>query len=113
MIFIFLTKDNPKLPPLVAEIGWTHNILVMEKCKDALEREFYIRMTKKFGWSKNVLIHQIENQTYEKTIIEYALQESNKPIGVASYKLVPKLPKNLKKELPSPEQVARLVEIIS
>jgi predicted nuclease of restriction endonuclease-like (RecB) superfamily len=33
----------------------------MERCKDPLEREFYIRMTHKFGWSKNVPIHQIEN----------------------------------------------------
>jgi len=30
---------------------------------------FYIRMTRKFGWSKNVLIHQIENQSYEKTLL--------------------------------------------
>jgi predicted nuclease of restriction endonuclease-like (RecB) superfamily len=26
-------------------------------------------MTRKFGWSKNVLIHQIENQSYEKTLL--------------------------------------------
>ncbi|MBW4603567.1 MAG: DUF1016 family protein [Calothrix sp. FI2-JRJ7] len=61
--------DNEKLAPLVREIGWTHNIVILEKCKDDLEREFYIRMTKKFGWTKNVLIHQIENQTYEKTLL--------------------------------------------
>lgn len=57
------------LPPMVAEIGWTHNIVILEKCKDDLEREFYIRMTRKFGWTKNVLIHQIENKTYEKTLL--------------------------------------------
>lgn len=56
------------LPPLVAEIGWTHNIVILEKCKDDLEREFYIKMTRKFGWTKNVLIHQIENKTYAKTL---------------------------------------------
>ncbi len=61
--------DKPKLQPLVAEIGWTHNLIIMEKCKNDLEREFYIRMTKKFGWTKDVLIHQIENQTYEKTLL--------------------------------------------
>ena len=60
---------NPKLAPLVREIGWSHNIIIMERCKDDLEREFYIRMIRKFGWSKNVLIHQIENQSYEKTMI--------------------------------------------
>lgn len=38
---------------------------MMEKCKYALKREFYYRMTRIFGWSKNVLIHQIENQKYQ------------------------------------------------
>ncbi|MCK5042841.1 MAG: DUF1016 family protein [Candidatus Aenigmarchaeota archaeon] len=56
---------SEKLP----EIGWTHNIKIMEKCKDNLEREFYIKMTRKFGWSKNVLNIQIENKTYEKTML--------------------------------------------
>ncbi|MGK5092548.1 PDDEXK nuclease domain-containing protein [Deltaproteobacteria bacterium TL4] len=60
---------NEKLQPLVAEISWTHNIIILTKCKDDLEREFYIRMTRKMGWSKNVLIHQIENKTYEKTLL--------------------------------------------
>ncbi len=59
---------HQKLAQLVREIGWSHNITIMERCKDPLEREFYIRMTRKFGWSKNVLIHQIENQSYEKTL---------------------------------------------
>ncbi|MCU0239156.1 MAG: PDDEXK nuclease domain-containing protein [Pyrinomonadaceae bacterium] len=60
--------QNEKLPPLVAEIAWTHNRIILDKCKDNLEREFYVRMTRKFGWSKNVLIHRIENKDYERTI---------------------------------------------
>jgi len=67
---IFVEYENKtNLQPLVAEIGWTHNIVIMERCKDDLEREFYIKMTRKFGWTKNVLIHQIENQSYEKTLL--------------------------------------------
>ena len=61
-------NGNEKLAPLVREIGWTHNVIIMERCKDELEREFYIRMTSRMGWTKNVLIHQIENKTYEKTV---------------------------------------------
>jgi len=57
-----------KLQPLVGEISWSHNLVIMSRCKDSLEREFYLRMTRKFGWSKNVLIHQIENQSYEKSL---------------------------------------------
>jgi predicted nuclease of restriction endonuclease-like (RecB) superfamily len=58
-----------KLAPLVREIGWSHNLIILERCKDPLEREFYMRMTRKLGWSKNILIHQIENQSYEKTLL--------------------------------------------
>jgi predicted nuclease of restriction endonuclease-like (RecB) superfamily len=58
-----------KLVPLVREIGWSHNLVILERCKDPLEREFYLRMTRKFGWSKNVLIHQIDNQSYEKSLL--------------------------------------------
>jgi len=61
--------DNQKLAPMVREVGWSHNLVILEKCKDELEREFYLRMTRKYGWTKNVLIHQVENQTYEKTLL--------------------------------------------
>ena len=61
--------ENAKLQPLVGEISWTKHLVLMARCKDPLEREFYIRMTRKFGWSKNVLIHQIENQSFQKTLL--------------------------------------------
>jgi len=67
--FYLLYRDNRRMQPLVAQIGWTHNLVIFQRCKDPLEREFYIRMTRKFGWSKNVLIHQIENQTYEQSLL--------------------------------------------
>ena len=34
--FYLTYKDSQKLPPLVAEIGWTHNHIILEKCKDNL-----------------------------------------------------------------------------
>jgi len=67
--FYLSYRQSEKLTPLVAEIGWTHNLIIMEKCKDDLQREFYIRMTRKFGWTKNVLIHQIESQAYERMLL--------------------------------------------
>ena len=67
--FYLAYYDLPKVQPLVAQIGWSHNLIIFQRCKDQLEREFYIRMTRKFGWTKNVLIHQIENQSYEKTLL--------------------------------------------
>jgi hypothetical protein len=46
----------------------------------------------------------------QRTIVEYALKESNKPIGVGTYQVVSKLPQELKNQLPAPEQVAKLLE---
>ena len=68
-LFYETYTGSTKLAPLVREIGWSHNLIILEKCKDHLQREFYIRMARKFGWTKNVLVHQIENQTYEKTLL--------------------------------------------
>ena len=66
-------KDNSKLQSLTAEIGWTHNVVIFQKCKDSLEREFYIKATQKFGWTYRVLSNQIDNKTYEK----YLLNQTN------------------------------------
>lgn len=65
--------DSEKLAPLVREISWSNNIVIMEKCKDDLQREFYIQMTKRYGWTKRILTNFIENQTYEK----YLLNQTN------------------------------------
>lgn len=62
-------QAQEKLAPLVREVGWSHNLVILERCSDALQREFYLRMTRKLGWSKNVLIHQIDNQSYEKSLL--------------------------------------------
>ena len=60
--------EDAKLAQLVREIGWSHNISILEKCKDAQEREFYIRSCRKFGWTRSVLTHQIESRIFEKTM---------------------------------------------
>lgn len=57
---------NEKLAPLVQEIAWAHNLLILEGCQGMERREFYIRMTRKWGWTKSVLALNIEAGTYEK-----------------------------------------------
>ena len=57
-VFYEAYEGNEKLAPLVREIGWTHNLIIFERCKDDLQREFYIRMTRKVGWTKDVLIQR-------------------------------------------------------
>lgn len=66
-------KDNQKLQTLSAEIGWSHNVAIFQKCKEKLEREFYILSSIKFGWSYRVLDNHIDNKSYEK----YLLNQTN------------------------------------
>ena len=89
--FYFEYRQNEFLPPMVAEIGWTHNNIILEKCKDVLQREFYIRMTKKYGWTKDILIHQIEGNSYKlyltnQTNFEQTLPEKYRNQGVLAVK---------------------------
>jgi predicted nuclease of restriction endonuclease-like (RecB) superfamily len=77
-------QEEEKLALLVREIGWSHNVVIFEKCKDVLEREFYLRMTRKYGWTKNVLVHQIEGGAYTRflanqTNFDKSLAEKYRP----------------------------------
>jgi hypothetical protein len=45
-----------------------------------------------------------------RTIVEYALHDASKPIGVATYRLVKRLPKELKGQLPGPDEIVKLLE---
>lgn len=58
-------KNNEKLAPLVREIGWTQNKLIFEKCKDDIQKEYYLKKTKQMGWSKLDLIDKIKNHHFE------------------------------------------------
>ena len=66
-------QSDAILQPLVGEISWTKHILILTKCKDTQERRFYILATKRYGWTKNVLLHQIEAKAFEN----YLLGQSN------------------------------------
>ena len=65
--------DRPKLQSLIREISWTKNLVILGRCKDDLEREFYLRATARFGWTTAVLQHQVDNKSYEK----YLLNQTN------------------------------------
>lgn len=66
-------RSKPNLQPLVREISWAKNLVILSRCKDDIEQEFYLRATARFGWTKAVLQHQIDNKSYEK----YLLNQTN------------------------------------
>lgn len=50
----------------LAQITWYHHITLLDKVKDRTEREFYIRQTIANGWSRAVLVHQIESGLFHR-----------------------------------------------
>lgn len=75
-------QGNSILQPLVGEISWAKHLVIMSQCKNENERSFYINMTKKFGWTKDVLIHQIENQSYGKTLFNQTSFDKTVPAKI-------------------------------
>lgn len=45
-----------------------------------------------------------------RTVVEYALYDASKPIGVATYEITKTLPKELKGQLPSPREISMLLD---
>jgi len=59
-------KDLPNLQQLVGELPWGQNLTIMAKTKDPSAREYYLNTSRDMGWSRNVLLHQIKSQAYER-----------------------------------------------
>jgi predicted nuclease of restriction endonuclease-like (RecB) superfamily len=81
-IFYANYHGKGKLQTLSAEISWSHNIAILTKCNDDNEREFYIRMARKYSWSYRVLLNRIENQTYEKTFLNQTNFDTTLPADI-------------------------------
>ncbi len=56
--------DGINLPQAVGEIPWGHNLALIAKVKDPLQRLWYAQQTTANGWSRAVLVHQIETDAY-------------------------------------------------
>ena len=60
---------NQKIPQHVGEIfqiPWGHNIVIITKIKNRDEALFYVQKTIENGWSRAVLVHQIESGLYSR-----------------------------------------------
>ena len=63
-------SSNEKLRQLVAEIPWGQNLLILTKIKGDKEAEYYLKATKEYGWSRNVLLNQIKADAYTRALSE-------------------------------------------
>ncbi len=65
----YLFWNNANSPQVVDEIfkiPWGHNREIITKTKDKEEAIYYVKQTLHYGWSRAVLVHQIESRLYHR-----------------------------------------------
>lgn len=60
---------QPKLAPLVRELNWTQNLLILARAKRPEEREFYLRLCLREHWGKRELERQLNGALFERTVL--------------------------------------------
>lgn len=58
--------DAQFVQQVAAQIPWGHNLVLLDKVSDFEERNWYIETCRQNGWSRNVLVHQIESGLYQR-----------------------------------------------
>lgn len=62
-------KNEPKLSPLVREISWTNNLIILSRTKTTEEKAFYLNLCKQESYSKRELDRQISAGLFERTML--------------------------------------------
>ena len=60
---------DKKVSPLVTQLPWTHNLIILGQSKRPEEREFYLRMAIKERWGKRELEQQFRKALFERTVL--------------------------------------------
>jgi len=58
--------DEEFVQQAVAQIPWGHNVRILDYVKERRAREWYVRATLEHGWSRDVLVHQIESGLHKR-----------------------------------------------
>ena len=58
--------------PLVRQLPWTHNLIILNQSKRPEEREFYLRLAVREKWSKRDLERQFKTALFERTVLSPA-----------------------------------------
>ena len=64
--FAELWPDAEFVQQPAAQLPWFHICTIMDKLPNELERQWYMHKAIEHGWSRNVLVHQIESRLMER-----------------------------------------------
>ncbi len=111
-----------KLVQLEQELLFNHNLRIFERVEDEKAGEFYLTMAAQNFWSRIELERRIKKykdenpsigiiicKSKDKTMVEFALQNTKVPVGVATYSYKT-LTEQIAKYLPSKQEIIESVE---
>lgn len=58
--------DLPIVQQLAAQLPWGHSMALLDSVKAPDEREWYARQTLEHGWSRAIMLHQIDGRLYHR-----------------------------------------------
>jgi predicted nuclease of restriction endonuclease-like (RecB) superfamily len=67
--FYEIYTGNEKLSPMLRELSWTNNMMILGKCKSAEERKFYIKLALKERYTSRELEKQINSSLFQRFLI--------------------------------------------
>jgi predicted nuclease of restriction endonuclease-like (RecB) superfamily len=67
--FFEIYRRDEKVAPVVQQLPWTHNLLILSHAKRAEEREFYLRMATQERWGKRELQRQLDGALFERVAL--------------------------------------------
>ena len=67
--FYEVYRGDEKVTPLVTQLPWTHNLIILSQAKRPEEREFYLRLAVQQRWGKRELERQFRLAAFEKAVL--------------------------------------------
>lgn len=61
--------SDAKVAPLVRQLSWSHNLLILGRCKRREEREFYLQTACRERWGRRELQRQMDGCLFERAIL--------------------------------------------
>ena len=65
-------RGDEKVPALLTQLPWTHNLIILSQSKRPEEREFYLRMAVQEKWSSRELERQLKTALFERSVLNPA-----------------------------------------
>jgi len=90
--FAAIWSDYQFVQAVLGQLPWYHQIALLDKIKTQNEREWYAKAAIEHGWSRNVLVHQIETELHKRQ--GAALTNFNKTLPAAQADIAQQLIKD-------------------